>query len=295
MSARNSLQGALRATLTATSLLLAGLVGSAAHAITLASSTVDFKQLGTGGAGNSAVQITENWVLTARHVSLVPGSTFSNGLGSSTVAARYDFSSASFPENDLSLIRLSTAVVGAQLSLLADVYANGAIAPTAVTIASAQNNAPRGFAFATMREAVDTMDPDGGGPLPPIQVNFLLTSGDLTDGPYVQGGDSGGALFLGHVLDSTSPLMGIASAQTQYMQGNVLRYGSAFVQLSKYRNWIDGTMAADQADAQMANWVLLAVPEPSTIALWALGGGWLLWRSKRSLKLASRGKPGAAP
>jgi MYXO-CTERM domain-containing protein len=84
----------------------------------------------------------------------------------------------------------------------------------------------------------------------------------------VQGGDSGGGLFRGHVGDSTAaPLMGITSALLDLDSGG---HGSAFVQLAAYRHWIDGTMAADLHDAQLARWVS-AVPEPAGWALWGAG------------------------
>ena len=101
--------------------------------------------------------------------------------------------------------------------------------------------------------------------------------------PFVQGGDSGGALFMGNVLDATSPLWGITSAQIydEDANGQATNYRSGFVDIASYRSWIDATMSADLADDQMFNWVITAVPEPSSVGLLALGLGLVAWRARR--------------
>jgi Trypsin len=238
--------------------------------------TTDFKALGQS-PGASNVQIADNWVITARHVSGTVGSTISNFYGTASIAAVYNFSNAAFPENDLTLLRLNTALAAPQISISSDIFAPGLLAtPLDVTIASARNATPRGFGFASLREVESQTDPDDAGPLPAVTTNFLLTYGLATNGPFVEGGDSGGALFLGHVTDQVTPLLGITSAQLSYKDNNnVTRYGSAFVQLAMYRSWIDGVMLADLADNQSALWVS-SVPEPATAALWLGGLAWVL-------------------
>ncbi len=102
-------------------------------------------------------------------------------------------------------------------------------------------------------------------------MNWLLTYDTKHGAPYVQGGDSGGGLFLGHVSDSfNAALMGIASAQVQFDDDEGGGYGSAFVQLAAYRSWIDSTMLDDTTDLQTARWVS-AVPEPLTVSMWLAG------------------------
>jgi hypothetical protein len=241
------------------------------HAIVGGTATNDFKALGYSPFASN-VQIADNWVITARHVSGTVGDTISNFYGVTSIAAVYNFSNAAFPANDLTLLRLNTALAAPHISISSDIFAPGLLAtPLDVTIASARNATPRGFGFATLREVESQTDPDDAGPLPAVTTNFLLTYGLDTNGPYVQGGDSGGALFLGHVTDQVTPLLGITSAQLSYQDNNnITRYGSAFVQLAMYRSWIDGVMLADLADNQSALWVS-SVPEPATAALW-LGG-----------------------
>ena len=84
----------------------------------------------------------------------------------------------------------------------------------------------------------------------------------------MQGGDSGGGLFLGHVTDS-SVLLGLTSALLTDEKNRPI--GSAFVQPAAYRSWIDATLAADGADTQAVLWLAASVPEPTTWALWLCG------------------------
>ena len=112
-------------------------------------------------------------------------------------------------------------------------------------------------------------------------VRWLLAYNAGNTAPYVQGGDSGGGRFWGHVNDSTgSLLMGITSAQITYDGGG---FGSGFVQLAAYRSWITATMDKDLADAQGARWAS-AVPEPGTWALWLASAG------LRASRRAARGR-----
>jgi MYXO-CTERM domain-containing protein len=245
--------------------MVAAMACSPADAIVGGTATTAFGQVGTGTSA-SAVQITPNWVLTARHVAFAVGDLFSDAYGSSLVDAVYPFSSAAFPENDLKLVRLAAAIGAPELPLVADVIPYGVLAtPVAATIASARNQSPRGYGFTEIRE-VDQLAQVTNGPL--VVANYLMTLSAASDGtPYVQGGDSGGALFLGHVTDSSSPLVGIASA----VDNVAIPPESYFVELSRYRSWIDQTMAADVADTQTALWVVTGVPEASTWALWLVG------------------------
>lgn len=254
-------------------------LASGAQAIVGGTATSAFGQVDSG------VQITDNWVLTARHVGYGVGGIYSNGYGSATIAARYDLGGGAFPASDLALLRLSSAIDSPDLALWGSAFGAGLLgAPVDATIVSGSNHAPRGYGHTSIQEVMEAIDPDGSGPLAPVSVGWLVTySYDPVSGlttSYVQGGDSGGGLFLGHVTDSVSPLLGITSAllsgdTTIDVNGTpttVPFNASAFVQLASYRNWIDTTMAADGADLQMANWIT-AVPEPATSALWALGLG----------------------
>lgn len=268
-------QGALGRRAAAAALLLCG--AGAAQAIVGGTSTSAFGQVDSG------VQITDNWVLTARHVGYAVGGTYSNAYGSATIAARYDLGGGVTLQNDLALLRLGSAIDVPELSLSADVLGPGVLgSPFAATIGTGSNQVPQGYGFTTVHEVVDEVDTDGsGGPLPPFAVNWLVAYNFTGTGfttPYVQGGDSGGGLFLGQVMDSSSPLLGITSA---YLSGpvkidingvltEVPFHGSAFVQLAAYRGWIDTTMGNDGTDSQLPIWVS-SVPEPQALLMWALG------------------------
>ena len=91
---------------------------------------------------------------------------------------------------------------------------------------------------------------------------------DTFTAPYVQGGDSGGGLFLGHVSTHSSPLLGIGSAQFSDVISPGVGFASAYVQVAAYRSWIDNVMHTDLADGQTALWIGTPIPEPAT---WALG------------------------
>lgn len=232
-----------------------------AQAIVGGTATNAFVQVGNG------VQVSADWVFTAQHAALNPGQVFGNGLGSRVVAARFDApGSGIFPAHDFSLMRLvSDGASFASLAVHDSVFAYGVMAPLAVTIVSAGNHPPaRGFGFTTVSESLLMIDPDDSGPLGPVTVNFLISHDPVL---HVQGGDSGGGLFGGHVADS-SVLLGITSALITDEQFRPL--GSGFVQPAAYRSWIDQTMAADLSDNQTVVWVS-SVPEPATWALWALG------------------------
>ena len=240
---------------------------------------------------SNGVQITDNWVLTARHVaSLGVGDLYSNGFGQAAIAARYNLGAGDFPANDLALLRLAAPIAGAPaLGLLATELLPGVLpVPLAATIATGRNQQPRGFAVTGITEVVDQIDPDDDdGPKGLVVVNYLLSinSGGLL--PIVQGGDSGGGLFLGAVADSNGALlMGISSAQLQ--DDRKAPIGSAFEQLSSHRSWIDSTMAADLFDDQVALWLQSAVPEPGTWALLLAGGAALAMR-RRAARPAVQG------
>lgn len=252
--------------------LLAGALP--AQAIVGGLSTTAFGQVDNG------VQITASWVLTARHVSFSSGS-YSNGYGSAVIAARYDLGPGPTLVNDLTLLRLATPIAAAPaLDLLDEVLPVGLYSQAlAVTIATGGNQSPRGYAFADMAEVVDKIDLKVNNVVGSYDVHWLLAYQPDHSAPYVQGGDSGGGLFLGHITDSTgAALMGITSAQLQ--DDKEKPYGSGFVQLAAYRGWIDSTMAGDLADTQMASWVS-AVPEPATWALWLAGAGLMAGNTAR--------------
>ena len=233
-----------------------------AQAIVGGTPTTDFKATGIG------VQVTDNWVLTVNHAALGVGSSYHNGYGSRTVLASYSAPGADGnAANDLSLLRLSSgsgSVPG--LAVSSDLFVDGNFPALSVTISSPTNSGPdRGFGFTTVSEFTTLIDPDDGGPSGLVVANYLLSH---DTGVHVQSGDSGGGLFLGHVFDATSPLLGLSSALLT--DANNQPVGSAFVLLAAYRPWIDQTLAADLTDTQAINWVS-SVPEPGALALWALG------------------------
>lgn len=257
-------------------LLLASTAALPAGAITGGSATAAFPAVGIG------VQVTPDWVITARHALIAPGGFYGNGYGLRQVAAVYALPGAgAFPEDDIALMRLAPEASAAGfLPVLGEALPEGAIAPALpVTITSALNHSPRGYGFTGVGEAATAYDDDGSGPLPAVRVNWLLS---LDAAVQVQGGDSGGGLFAGHVLDS-SVLLGITSASITDEAG--LPIGSAFVQPAAYRSWIDATMAADLADTQLVAWSAAAVPEPASAGLFAAGAllaASLLRRSRRA-------------
>lgn len=260
---------------TAALLGLALLAAAPARAILGGTATTSFAHVSNG------VQITANWVLTARHVgSLGVGSVYTNGFGQATIAARYDLGTAAFPVDDLALLRLGDPIAAPLLGLLATELPPGTLAaPLPATIATGRNQVPRGFAVTGITGVVDSIDPDDGGPKPAVPVHYLISINGSGVPPIVQGGDSGGGLFLGAVADSTGALlMGISSAQLQ--DDKKAPIGSAFVQLSSHRSWIDSVMSADQADTQVALWLPSAVPEPGTWALLLAGGVALAMRRR---------------
>jgi hypothetical protein len=239
---------------------LAAVLASPAQAIVGGSSTTAFQAVGIG------VQVTPDWVATVQHAAFNVGDVYNNGYGPRLVLARYDApGSGTFPNNDLTLLQLSPILSSIPyLQVAANSFAVGSFAAIPVTISSPLNplgdGNPRGYGFTTVTEFAQTID-EGMGPM---TVNYLL-SYDTT--VHVQGGDSGGGLFLGNVSNQTSPLLGLSSALLTDV--NNVPTGSGFVLLSAYRTWIDATMAAH--GTQSINWVTAAVPEPATWALWATG------------------------
>ncbi|MDC8770232.1 trypsin-like serine protease [Roseateles albus] len=253
--------------LSGATLLSLGLAQSA-HAIVGGTATTAFEQV--SGSAASAVQIAPNWVLTARHVGLGIGSSFSNGLGNSVVAARYNAGNGVQLSDDLALLRLTSSIAGPQLDLWAD-----SLAPAPVgswysgldaTIVSGKNHSPRGYGFTQVVDFIPQLDVTDNSINDLATVNYLQAVSPGNAAPYVQGGDSGGALFRGHVTDSTSALWGITSA----VDVTAGVHSSLFVQLASYRSWIDQTMLADTADIQTAHWIS-AVPEVSSSLMMLLG------------------------
>jgi hypothetical protein len=251
------------------------LSAGAAQAIAGGTPTTAFEAVGIFG-----VQLTSDWVLTAQHAAFNPGDTYGNGYGARIVAQRYDApGSGLFPANDLALLRLEPlAPDAAALPLIAvsdTAIAEGTFAAIDVTITSGLNSGPaRGYGYTTITEST-LLAQDGSGPI--VTVNWLLSwDGAL----YVQGGDSGGGLFLGHVTGS-SVLLGITSALLTDEHDNPL--GSAFVQPAAYRSWIDSVMAGDLTDSQTVLWVGAPVPEPTPTLLLAGGLLALAWRRHRGM------------
>lgn len=243
-----------------------------AQAITNATPTTDFAAVGRG------VQVAPDWVLTVYHYAFGVGDAYSNGYGSWVVAARYDApGSGSFPANDLSLLRLvPDSHVAPYLAVNGAAVPDGSFAPVDVTISSAANSGPaRGYGTTTVSESLVMIDPDDTGPLAPVLANWLVSWDAAV---HVEGGDSGGGLFLGHVTDS-SVLLGLSSGL--FTDENSVPSGSGFVQPAAYRSWIDATMAADPFDTQAVDWVVVSVPEPAAGLLAAAGLVLLFLRCRR--------------
>jgi len=246
-----------------------GLHALPASALVGGTATTEFGQVGSG------VQVLPNWVITARHLGYEVGDSFSNGFGSATIAARYDATSGAFPMDDIALLRLETPIAAPSLTLVAATLdANTSYAIDA-TLTTGHNQLPRGYGFSQVREYWPLVDPDGAGPLAAVPVHWLVAYADGFTGPFVQGGDSGGGLFLGQVtsLAGGAPLWGIASGYIADHDGagHEVHPRSAYVQLSSYRSWLDATLAADTADMQTLAWSITAVPEPGTALLLLLG------------------------
>lgn len=261
-----------------TSLAALAWLSTPAWAIDGGTATTDFKNVSDG------VQFAPNWVLTASHVGFAVNGTYTNGHGTALIDAVYLAPGASFPNNDLALVHLATAINSAPtLQLSSTVLATTALdwlnpsLNVNVTLSTDSNQAPRGYAHVQLREFVETyLDDDDNDPNTPSllrTVNWYVMHQNNFGTPYVQSGDSGGGLFLGHVTDNTSPLLGIGSALIFDVLGpNSNSFASAYVSPASYRSWIDNTMLANLSDTQMANWVSTAVPEPTTWALWLAGG-----------------------
>lgn len=234
-----------------------------AQAIVNGTATTSFSAVGALG-GASGVLIADNWVLTAAHVAnglSVGSSSFTSLDGSSLVDAVYTFSSSAFPNNDIALVHLSTAFDTATPILNDVAIRSSQIASLGtLTMATAQNQNPNGYATTTAQRTLTTYTENGVT----STVNWLITTGQA----YVQSGDSGSALFKGAVSDSAGAvLLGVASAAlTNDTTG--ANEGSAFIQVANYKAWIDATLASS---GQQVLWTS-SVPEPSTLALYALGG-----------------------
>lgn len=251
--------------------LAAAAAAAPAAALTNATvTTTDFTNLGTLGGANG-VLVAPNWVLTAAHVAgnstALVGTSFQSADGSATVDAAYVFDgSSNFPDNDIALVHLSSAINSGALPTLNDSATNDAMVYFGgdVTLASAQSG-QRSYGFATGLGGTTTYtDPTTSVT---STVNWILTSGATN----TESGDSGSALYLGKVTDGTGQvLMGLASADGNYLGSNF----SAYVDVSAYKSWINQTIAGSglSGSTQTVHW-LSAVPESSTFALMSFGLG----------------------
>jgi Trypsin len=246
------------------------------EAITAGTSTTSFAAVANG------VQVAPDWVFTATHAALGAGSSYSNGFGSRTVAAVYAApGNTGFPANDFSLMRLLPAATAAPLMAVNGTpVAYGSLPAWDVTMVGiAGAGSARKYGFSTVNESLLTYVDDSTNPPTPYTVNWLANSDAVV---RVEGGDSGGGLFAGHVTDS-GVLIGITSALLE--DNNMAPTGSAFVQPASYRSWIDATLLADTADSQAVAWTTISlpmpVPEPSALLLWGAGLLMLLARHRR--------------
>ncbi len=269
---RFSPEGVLARTAALTGLAMA--LSLPAQAVVNGQATSSYSAVGKIG-GTSGVQIAANWVLTAAHVGAgvqENATTFASVAGSAVIDEVYLVSAGGeFPNNDLALLHLATAIDTAALPVLNDQLLNAIQASRLgrVTIVSAQNGEPNDFGVATAKTAMTTQLEDGKL----STVNWLITQGDA----HVQGGDSGGALFKGTPADSGgSVLLGIASASVSYPSGDTV---SAFVQPYAYKSWINDTMAGSGQQALWSSSAIVnsiaqqsVVPEPGTGALSVLFG-----------------------
>jgi V8-like Glu-specific endopeptidase len=234
-----------------------------AHALTGGTDTSSYAAVGALGDA-TGVLIADNWVLTASHVAgtlTVGSNSFVSEAGASLVDAVYQYSSAAFPNNDIALVHLSSAITGVGTPILSDQTLSTPRQLSALgslTVVTAQTQSPNGVGTVTPYSLMKTYtDADGVT----YTTNWLVSNGAVS----VEGGDSGSALFQGTVADSASAvLLGLASASLTDANDQPL---SAFVLLAPYKTWITSTMASS---GQTAKWVS-AVPEPGSLSLMALG------------------------
>jgi V8-like Glu-specific endopeptidase len=246
-----------------------------AFAIVAGTASANFQDVGDL-SGASGVLIAPNWVLTAAHVAdgvMLNSTQYISALGSSLIDAKYTFDNLAHPSNDIALVHLTNSINGAY-PVLNDVRYNTSAKVTALgalTMTSAQNQAPQGYGYTTGKSAMSSYS---AGSITST-VNWIVTNG----GAKVQPGDSGGGLFLGKVSDSAGAiLLGVASASMTTSGGGSM---SAFVQTAPYKTWIDTTMASS---GQRAVWTTTTVPEASTLALTMLGGVVVFTLAKRKAK-----------
>ncbi len=260
MNLKYKLQRSIAAGLTA---VAAWLTPGVTHALVNGTDTSSYTAVGELG-GATGVLIADNWVLTVNHVAaaLTAGSSsFISLAGTSVVDAVYQYSSAAFPNNDIALVHLSSAITDVTTPILSDqtlASTRQLSALGTLTVATAQNQSPNGVGTVSPYALMKTYTDDDGET---YTTNWLVSNGTVS----VEGGDSGSALFLGSVADSANAvLLGLASATLTDANGNPL---SAFVLVSAYKSWITSTMAAS---GQTARWVS-SVPEPGSLATMALG------------------------
>ena len=162
-----------------------------AHALVGGTDTTSYSAVGELG-GASGVLIADNWVLTVAHVanSLTAGSSsFVTLSGSATVDAIYTFTGAAYPDNDIALVHLTTAISGVTTPILNDTVLTNRAASLlgSATAATAQNESPNGVGTVTVQGTQNTYTDSSGVT---STTNWIVTSGSV----YVQGGDSGSAL-----------------------------------------------------------------------------------------------------
>ncbi len=196
------------------------------------------------GQGFSAIQIAPTWALTAAHVAPPVGAIFANDYGMSVISEVLTFTTrvptiAPIPgaiRDDIALLHLAKAITSPYLPRLADENFLPR-EPLSAGLGTLVSNNPglnrRRFGVAPMRVTANV----------PGFALAIATAGANADAVRLVSGDSGSAIFVGHLLntDASSVLLGIASAQATTPSGLHL---AIFTRIGAYRTLLDKAVGA---------------------------------------------------